>query len=216
MGWLISPDTPLPLRNSIAQEQPAHPQSHTWAGVQDGGASENSPDPAVEREIFDDATKREGQTGEKPRRVRKRATTAKAHKEIAIKVKDRSQVIQYSKILITALEEVIEYDPTRHHNRQPPDLRIDDPDYLAEIRNLVAELRTLNSILQSTQRQPRKATRAIWNLSKHLDGFLNNYAKSLGKGAGYLTIGVIASLLYQAGLGQDVITNIFSHAKLPH
>src|SRR3974390_2594112 len=86
----------------------------------------------------------------------------------------------------------------------PPELRIENPDYLSEIRDAVAELRTLNSLLKRSRRQPQKASRAVLNLAKHFDTFLNGYSKSLGKGTGYLTIGLIASLLYQAGIGQDV------------
>jgi hypothetical protein len=132
-----------------------------------------------------------------------------------IRIKNYSQVIQYSKILIVALEEVLDYDPLRHHNQPPPELRIEDPEYLGEIRDLVAELRSLNSFLESSPRRPQKASRAVIDLTKHFNTFLNSYSKSLGKGAGYLTIGVIASLLYQAGIGQDIIASILSHAKPP-
>jgi hypothetical protein len=146
----------------------------------------------------------------------KRSRKAALPNETEIKIRSRPQVIKYSRILIAALQEVVDYDPARHHNQPPPELRIDDEDYLTEIRNLVAELRTLNALLETTRRQPKKAAHAVVNLTRHLDTFLSCYAKSLAKGAGWLTIGVIASLLYQAGVGQQVIANILSHAKLPH
>jgi hypothetical protein len=151
----------------------------------------------------------------KPRRS-PRGQNAAPKSETIIKIRSRSQVIQYSRILIAALEEVVDYGPARRHNQPPPDLRIDDEGYLTEIRNLIAELRTLSSLLETTRRQPKKASDAVVKLTRHFDTFLNSYAKSLGKGAGWLTIGVIASLLYQAGVGQDVIGNILGHAKLPH
>jgi hypothetical protein len=72
-----------------------------------------------------------------PMRKRKAAAAA------TVKIRSRPQVVQYSRILIAALEEVVDYSPARHHNQRPPDLRIDDEGYLTEIRNLVAELRTL-------------------------------------------------------------------------
>jgi hypothetical protein len=68
---------------------------------------------------------------------------------------------------------------------------------------------------KTTRREPKEASDAVVNLTRHLDIFLNRYAKSVAKGAGWLTIGVTASLLYQAGVGQDVIANILRHAKLP-
>jgi hypothetical protein len=145
---------------------------------------------------------------------RKPARKAGSKSENNIKIKSRAQVIQYSRILIAALEEVVEYDPARHHNQAPPELRIDDDDYLREIRNLIAELRTLNSLLAATRRQPKKEAGVIVNLSHHFDAFLDTYAKSLGKGVGWLTIGVIASLLYQSGIGENVITNILNHVKI--
>jgi hypothetical protein len=139
-----------------------------------------------------------------------------AQYEIKIRIKSRSQVVQYSKLLIAALEEIVDYEPARHHNQPPPDLRIGDEEYLREIRNLIAELRTLNSLLETTRRQPKKATGAVVKLTRHFDTFLSCYAKSLARGAGWLTIGVIASLLYQAGIGREIIDHILSHAKLPH
>jgi hypothetical protein len=62
------------------------------------------------------------------------------------------------------LEEVVDYSPARHHNQRPPDLRIDDEGYLTEIRNLVAELRTLNALLETTRREPKEASDAVVNL----------------------------------------------------
>jgi hypothetical protein len=132
-----------------------------------------------------------------------------------VKIKNRSQVIQYSRTLIAALNEVLDYDRERHHNQPPPELLIEDADYLREIRNLVAELRTLNSFLESSRRPAKKTSQAVGRLANHFDNFLKSYGKSLGKGAGWLTIAVMASLLSQTGLGQDVVANILSHAKLP-
>jgi len=142
-----------------------------------------------------------------------RGRRAAAPREIKIRIKNRSQVVQYCRILIAALEEVLAYDP-RRSNQPSPELRIEDADYLHAIQELIVELRILNSLLESSRRQSKKTADTVHRFARHVDTFLNSYAKSLAKGAGYLTIGVIASLLYQAGIGQDVITNILSHAKL--
>jgi hypothetical protein len=146
--------------------------------------------------------------------ARKNAKERTTQGEIVIR--NRLQLVKYSKILIAALQEVLEYDPARHHNQPRPDLRIDDADYLQEIRSLVAELRTLNAFLETSRRPPKPTSRAVLQLAAHFDRFLQSYAKSLGKGAGYLTIGVIASLLYQAGIGNDLVAKILSHARLQH
>jgi hypothetical protein len=175
--------------------------------------AELASNPAIQGGVYGPVAARESKkTAQgKPQRPSRKAVP----KETTIKIKSRSQVVQYSNILIAALEEVVDYDPARHHNRPPPELRIDDEGYLTEIRNLIAELRTLNSLLETTRRQPKKASDAVVKLTRHFDTFLSCYAKSLAKGAGWLTIGVIASLLYQAGIGQEIIDHILSYAKLP-
>jgi hypothetical protein len=108
------------------------------------------------------------------------------------------------------LEEVVDYDPARHGNQLPPELRIDDQNYPSEIRNLIAELRTLNALLATSQRQLKETSSAVVHLARQFDTFLGSYAKSFGMGAGWLTIATVGSLLYQAGIGQDVVAKILS------
>jgi len=79
----------------------------------------------------------------------------------------------------------------------------------------VAELQTLNSLLANSRTPPKKTSQAAGKLAKHFDVFLNSYAKSLGRGAGYLTIAVIGSILYQFGIGHDMLASIVTR-KLPH
>jgi hypothetical protein len=93
-------------------------------------------------------------------------------------------------------------------------LLIQDDRYLREIQNLVTELRTLNSLLANLRTPPKKTSQAAGKLAKHFDVFLNSYAKSLGHGAGYLTIAVIGSILYQFGIGHDMLASVTR--KLPH
>jgi hypothetical protein len=133
--------------------------------------------------------------------------------DTSIVIRDRSQVILYSRIVISALQEAIDYDPLRQHNQTPPDLWSENSQYIEELRKLVAELRRLNSLLETTTKKPRTA-RTVVNLGKHFDKFFQSYASALGKGAGWLTIGLVASLLYQAGLGNEAVGRILSHLKL--
>jgi hypothetical protein len=72
--------------------------------------------------------------------------------------------------------------PARHHNHPPPDLRIGDEEYLREIRNLIAELRTLNSRLATTRRQPKKASGAVVKPARHFNNLFGLLCEVVGKG----------------------------------
>jgi len=146
----------------------------------------------------------------------RRARTKRASGPTApdIQIKNKAQVIFYSKSLIIALQEVVDYDPVRHHNQPRPDLRIDDPEYLAALRELIEELKQLNALLRSSVLK-RKVVKGVSDrLVAHVDVFLRNYAKTLGKGAGWLTLGVMAALLHDLGVGQSLTGKIAS--CLPH
>jgi hypothetical protein len=127
---------------------------------------------------------------------------------------DKRQVVQYSNIIIVALQEALDYDRARHHNQQPPALYIDDDKYKSDIRELIVELRRLNDLLE--RKSLRSVKKPAINLAKHLDTFLGTYAKTYAKGMGWgmsgLTIGAIATLLYHLGL-HDVAGEIFRHLK---
>jgi hypothetical protein len=135
----------------------------------------------------------------------------------------KTQVVFFSKLFISALEEALEYDPSRHHNHPPPPLRLEDADYLSEIRSLISELKRLNANLEAaaaagktkaaTKRKPAKrqsAERSASDVSKHLNSFLSKYASTLGTGAAALTIGTAGALLYQLGVPLDLI---LKHAR---
>lgn len=128
-----------------------------------------------------------------------------------------STIIFYSRLFISALEEAINYDPMRHHNQPPPPLRLEDSDYLKEIRALTTELKRLNDNLEAAAtaqakpaakkaRVPRKAVeKSAIKVKQHLNTFLNKYASALGTGAAALTIGTAGALLYQLGVPLDFI-----------
>ncbi|WP_439360534.1 hypothetical protein [Bradyrhizobium sp. DASA03007] len=140
----------------------------------------------------------------------------------------KKQVIFFSKLFIAALEEAIEYDPQRHHNQPPPPLRLDDADYLAEIRTLITELKRLNDNLEEAsqavskrkpQRTPAKrkaAENSAIEVSKHVNTFLNKYASALGTGAAVLTIGTAGALLHQLGVPFDFIAKAVRRCLGPH
>jgi hypothetical protein len=129
-------------------------------------------------------------------------------------VRNRLQIISYSRVIVFALEETLRYD-SRRHNHPPPDLWLDDTAYLEELRNLVAELRRLNSLLEQTNPPSDVAKERLTKLNDHFHKFLEGYSEALGKGAAALTIGSMAALLYHAGFGKDILDSIWGHIKLP-
>jgi hypothetical protein len=124
---------------------------------------------------------------------------------------NRSHVIVYSQILITAIEEALEWNAVRKHNNPPPALRLEGPDYLQELRSLANELKRLNDLLE--RKAPQKIRTEAVHLAKHFDKFLSSYAGAMGKGAAGLTIGALAALLYHVGVGQAMIDDLWGHLK---
>jgi hypothetical protein len=146
-----------------------------------------------------------------PPTKRKRRAKAKAE----IKVKSRKEAILYSRVVIAAFDEVLDYAPHRRHNQPVPDLFMDDAVYLREIRHLVGELRKINSLLESP-RNNRAAAAAAGVWGKRVNTFLDAYAKSLAKPAAWMTMLVVVGFLSKLGVGQDVISVILGHVKPPH
>jgi hypothetical protein len=126
--------------------------------------------------------------------------------------KDKQQVLQYSNIIIIALQEALDYDRTRHHNEPTPALYINDPKYKRDIEELIVELRHLNDLLERKSSGAAR-TRSVGRLQKHFDKFLDAYSPMLGKGAAVLTIAAVAGLLSWAGVPLDVVGGIFGHIK---
>jgi hypothetical protein len=129
-------------------------------------------------------------------------------------IRNRTEIIRYATAIIVAFEEVLNYDISRHHNLPPPDLRIEDPVYLKEVRELVVELRRMNVLLaKPSAAGARAALKNASRFGKTFETFLSSYASALGKGAAALTIAAAIGLLYQAGIGREVIDLIWAHAK---
>jgi hypothetical protein len=119
----------------------------------------------------------------------------------------------HSKLLIGAFKEALDYDEYRHHNQPPPALRLEDEEYLDELRRLVTELKQMNSFLAGLVASKRAIGTPPIQLRKHLNTFLDKYASTLGHGAGVMTLGLIATLLYQLGAGDAVFDHLLK--KIP-
>ena len=125
-----------------------------------------------------------------------------------IRVRSAKQVMFHSNLLIGTFEEALDYDARRHHNRPPPALRLEDKEYLEELRKLVTELKQMNSFLADLTASKRAKSDPPAQLRKHLDIFLKKYSATLGYGAGVMTLGLIATLLYQLGAGEAVFDHV--------
>jgi hypothetical protein len=79
-------------------------------------------------------------------------------------------VLRYSRVLIEALQDALDYHPNRHHNRPAPDLRIsDDQQFIEELRSLVRELKRLNDLLEANKPRVAAARKEVSLLGKHFD-----------------------------------------------
>jgi hypothetical protein len=120
-------------------------------------------------------------------------------------IRNKREVLLHSSILLKALEEAYNYKPRRQGNQPEPelltDLGLDDKASRADIKELIEQLKQLNAHLAS--RKPA-ANDDIKKLKKHLHTFLDQYAKTVGTGAGILTIGAVLSLLTYLGAGNAV------------
>jgi hypothetical protein len=145
--------------------------------------------------------------------TRRRAASEFEH----VVIRNPSQAIMYSQLIIGSVQETLDYNPKRHHNQPPPALRIEDDGYLNELRNLIEELKRLNALLETriaSNSGPEKITRpprrkevddAAVTVRKHLNNFLHNYTGLLGKSAALLTGGTIAALLVHLGVPEGQI-----------
>ena len=129
-------------------------------------------------------------------------------------LKDQHQAIYYSRILIETFQEVLDYDQVRNYNHPAPTLRLEDPAYLDFVQELVAELKCLNSLLSQRKGQQAATSGTVASLSKHFEKFLSSYAGAMGKVTAGLTGGAIVALLYQVGVGKEVLDGLWGHLRL--
>jgi transcriptional regulator with XRE-family HTH domain len=120
-------------------------------------------------------------------------------------IRNKRQVLFYSKLIIYSLEDALSSIDGRHHNNPPSDLIIEDESYIAELRALVVELKRLNELLEAKKPPGRAAAKKpIVEVKKHLNTFLSKWAATVGVGAGVMTVGAMAALLHQLG-ASDII-----------
>jgi hypothetical protein len=136
-----------------------------------------------------------------------------------IAVRSKELVVSYSKLIIFVLEEALQYDPAKQYNHSPPELWIDDAEYLQEIRKLVEELRRLNTLLEAATAKSRETKRVAINIRQHTNNFLDKFSGALGKstgyGAGFLLTGLLASILSQLGLPLESVVQLLGRAHMP-
>jgi hypothetical protein len=129
-------------------------------------------------------------------------------------IRNRQQLVGNSTLIISALQEALDYDPGRHHNQPPPALRIDDANYFRDIRALIAELKRLNELLEKSRPQRGEPKRTIINVRKHINVFLENYVPLFARGTACVTVAAMAGLLHYAGVEENIVMGILTAANL--
>jgi len=128
---------------------------------------------------------------------------ARLERQIADGRRNKDETLNYSNVLLTTISEALEYDPKRHHNRPPPDLRInDDPEYLNALKDLAKELRRFNDILEKTPLGSSIAHKQAEAVNLHFNDFFRSFMPVMGRGTAGMLIGTMAGLLMNAGLPQ--------------
>jgi hypothetical protein len=126
---------------------------------------------------------------------------------------NRTQVLRQSSALISAIQDALDYDQNRHHNQPPPQLRLDgSSNNLADLRQLLEELRRFNDLIEKTSLNKRTTKSAI-ELSHHVNTFLSNFTPMAGKGAAALVISGFAGLLYHAGVPEGSVGALWALLK---
>ncbi len=134
----------------------------------------------------------------------------------------RPEVLRTLAVLIASFEEVEGYNPQRHHNQPAPALWLNNAAYLADVKDLLGELRDLNKALRElagegqepSKPAAKKIAAALTVLATGGKKFVESYADLLGKGAAALTIGAVASFVASAGFSKDLVDAIWQHFKL--
>jgi hypothetical protein len=126
--------------------------------------------------------------------------------------RNRTQISLQLRVLITAFQEVEEYDPKRHHNQPPPSLWIAHPDYQRDVKIMLRELRALNGYIARME-QATKAEKKIAPVTKMLTTFAEKYVGALATSLGALTAGAIGLLLIDLGVPHEVVNIVLGHIK---
>jgi len=120
---------------------------------------------------------------------------------------DKSIALFQLRNLIEAFEEAAGFDRAR--NVRPPVLWIENDQYLAELKDILIELRELKQVLEAAQIARAVSSDAEKTASK-LDKFIDSYMSEMGKGAAQLTKAGIVLALVWAGLGEATLAKFMS------
>lgn len=131
---------------------------------------------------------------------------------------DLSRAMVQLTVLIETFAEAAEYDPARHHNRPPPELWLDNTEYLEDLRALLVELRRLNDNLEklaasNANKAPPQTAKEVGILASAGRKFFEAYAAELGKRAANLTALTLAGLLGYLGAEAGAVDAIFEAIK---
>ena len=117
-------------------------------------------------------------------------------------VRNNAQLQFQTVVLITALEQALEYKPRKQGNSQPPELyselELDKPVNRKDVAELVAELRRLNDALEKARAPVKKSS--LMAPGSMLRKVVERFAMTTATGAAVLVVGVAATWLQQAGL----------------
>ena len=131
-------------------------------------------------------------------------------------IRNRTQALHHLEALLAAFGEVDEFQLRRLGNQRPPALWLDDPKYLSDLQLLLGDLRALRELLQDDSAAKGKTAikRAISVVASATPKFIEGYAHALGTGAAALTIGAAGALLFQLGLGKEVLAPLWERLRL--
>jgi hypothetical protein len=124
---------------------------------------------------------------------------------------DLQQAIRQLHVLETAFQEASEYDPIRHHNQPPPALWVGKAEYIADLKELLSELRLLNDRLKTEKLDKPKGMEGSASVAVVAGKkFVESYADVMGKGAAALTIGGIATLFISLGVDKGSVEAVWN------
>jgi hypothetical protein len=140
---------------------------------------------------------------------------------VNIIVRDKSLVLQYSEVLIEALEPLT-LSHIAHRNVDVSPLSLDDAapaeqeEYVTYASVLIAELKQLNAVLENQRKQHQtRLDSMVTSLGRGFDEFLKSYAKKMGTIAAVATTLAAGQLLYNVGYGREIIEILWSYVKKP-
>jgi len=127
-------------------------------------------------------------------------------RKAVVQIRNKEQLQFQTEVLIVALEQAVDYQPRPKSNDPAPELyrilALEKPTNLREVKALLAELRRLNALLEKAilkSTKVKSTQKPVVEVRKHLNTLLGSFAKTVGTGAGWLVLGVAATILHNTG-----------------